>query len=430
MPKRYFLILIGIALAFPTGAARAKENNRFLNSEFLPLGARYAGMGGTHVALPGGVACAYTNPAILPWTSDLEFTLEGVFTGGPDHVSGEGDNALTYQERNELGLIGIRFPDRGGFSFAIMEVTRYDHDIRGHLFGLLPEGGTKPVYTKKAEEDPDKLISDYQDRAQIRSFGFTTGYRFTPNASFGLGFWIDRKKVFKKIDYYSSPVSSGEEMDDLIEKDYVDREGNTNDVTLRITGGLYYRLTDRIDGALAFGTGSELQSGLLVDARTTMIYAKDNRTVFDKTPWNMQAGFSFYWSEGLRFAGDVSYQHWKDVHPYLKSTFQFGLGAEWDFDERVTFRGGFRTSFDPTDLPSTDEFPGDAAWREELRDIEWSGTLFPADEYFLTAGVGYRLSPILQIDLGVQNSDLLSAEDGRTMVTVGARFVTEQPDDD
>jgi hypothetical protein len=395
---------------------------RFLQSEFLPVGARYLGMGGGHVALPGGAAGAYYNPALLPWSDRLEFTIEGSFVSGPTFETDDGRSVLGFADRGNFSLVGIRLPDAGGFSFAVLEATAYDHDIAGHLFGIPPSDSTKPPGTKAtfpssgAAGESDQLIRSYHDRVTINSFGVATGYKTSENTSFGLAFFADRKKVFKSVDYLTTCTDI---TDEQIANGWIDAEATTNDVSLHFTAGLYHRIGDKLDGAVSISTGMDLTSVHQVDEWTTCSPAERRPVVADETPFVAQVGAAYYQSRSLRFAGDVAYQNWGSIDTY-KSVAQVFAGAEWEQSERLAFRAGFFTLFDPSDLP-------DDGYAEALRDIERSGNIVHADEYFLSGGIGYWLSPFLLFEGAVANSDLLSSEDGRTSVLVAFRFLEPRP---
>jgi hypothetical protein len=413
---RIVSLVLLLAAAFPDSGARA--DGRFLQSEFLPIGVRSLGMGGGHVALPSGASSAYHNPALIPWSESLEFTLEGSFVHGPDFETDGGRNTLTFQDRGNFSLVGIRFPDAGGFSFAILEAAVYDHDIGGHLFGYPPKDGTKPVNTGKTEgsaltlEGSDQVIRSYHDRVSIHSFGIAAGYKTSVNTSFGLAFWADRKKVFKAVDYLTACTDV---TDDQLAEGWFDAEASTNDVSLHFTAGLYHRFTDKTDGGLSVSTGMDLRSVHQIDEWTTCTPAERYPIVKDETPFVAQVGAVHYYSRTLRFAGDIAYQNWGSIASY-QSVAQLSLGAEWEQSDRLLFRGGFFTLFDPSDLP-------DDRYAEELRDIERSGNLMNADEFFLAAGVGYWLTPYLLVEGAVANSQLLSPEGGRTSLLVGMRFL-------
>ena len=126
---------------------------------------------------------------------------------------------------------------------------------------------------------------------------------------------------------------------------------------------------------------------------------------------------------GGRFAADLAYQNWGSIEGY-KSVAQLGAGAEWDYGERLVLRGGFYTAFDPSDKGSDDERA------EALKDIERSGNIVSADEYFLTLGAGYWLKPYLLLDGSVANSDLLSPEEGRTDLRLAVRFLSPADEGD
>lgn len=421
MAQRTLRIALLAALLVPLTPDGSEAEGRFLQSEFLPLGARYLGTGGGHVALPGGAASAYYNPALLPWNSQLEFMLEGSFVTGPTLETGEGMNRLAYHDRGDFNLVGLRFPDAGGFSFALLEATRYDHDLRGHLFGRPPDGGTKPTpdgifgAEKGAADVSDSTIIDYQDRVRIQSFGVATGYIGSPNTSFGIAFWVDRKKVFKSLDYPSG--RSGPDSDLAVNNGWYDAEGTTNDVSLHFTAGLYHRIGDKLDGGLVVNTGMDLTSTHQIDEWPNGLTTR-RPAVDDETPFTIQTGVAYYGSRTLRFAADATFQHWSALEGEYESVVQFGLGAEWDRSERLILRGGFFTLFDPSKEPKN-------GYAEALRDIEWSGTLLNSDEFFLTFGAGWWLTPYVLLDGAVANSDLLSPEDGRTSVLFSIRFLFE-----
>lgn len=417
MTKRSILILTLAAALFAARPCTADESEgRFLQSEFIPIGARYLGMGGGHVALPGGASSAYYNPALLPWEKTLEFVLEGTYIDDPTFTDHDGETQLKFHERGEFGLVGMRLPDTGGFSFTLLEVTRYDHDIRGFLFGSPPAGGgDKPTGAGKTAAETEETIRDYQDRVSIHSFGIATGYKGSANTSFGISFWVDRKKMFKKIDYVTSCTDI---TDEQVNNGWYDVEGTTNDISLRFSAGIYHRLSDRMDGGLVVNSGTDLTSVLQVDQWTTCAPAERRPTVHDETPFTIQAGIAYYIARDLRFAVDGTFQNWGSIEGRYKSVVQAGTGVEWDRTERLALRGGFYTSFDPADL-------GDGEYAEALREIRRSGNMLNADEYFLTAGFGYWLSPTLLIDGAVANSDLLSPEDGRTTAAVAIRFILD-----
>jgi len=413
---RIVSLVLLLAAALLDSAAHA--DGRFLQSEFLPIGVRYSGMGGGHVALPSGASSAYHNPALIPWSPSLEFTLEGTFVHGPEFETDGGRNSLRFQDRGNFSLVGLRLPDAGGFSFALLEAAVYDHDIGGHLFGYPPKGGTKPVVTGKTRGDAssfaesDQLIRSYHDRVSIHSFGIAAGYKTSVNTSFGLAFWADRKKVFKAIDYLTACTDITE---DQLAKKWFDAEASTNDVSLHFTAGLYHRFTDKTDGGLSVSTGMDLRSVHQIDEWTTCTPAERYPIVKDETPFTAQIGAVHYYSRTLRFAGDLAYQNWGSI-PSYKSVAQLSLGTEWEQSDRLVLRAGFFTLFDPSDLP-------DDRYAEELRDIERSGNIVHADEFFLSAGAGYWLTPYLLVEGAAANSRLLSPEEGRTSVLVGMRFL-------
>ncbi|MFH1680738.1 MAG: hypothetical protein ABIH26_08845 [Candidatus Eisenbacteria bacterium] len=413
----FLLIMLSAATALCPSAARA--DGRFLQSEFLPIGARYLGMGGGHAALPDGASSAYYNPALLPWSDRLEFAIEGSFVHGPEFETEGGRNRLTFHDRGNFSMVGLRLPDAGGFSFAILELTVYDHDIRGHLFGTPPEDAEKPVETGKGGAGPaafgesEQLIRSYHDRVSVNSFGLATGYKTSENTSFGLAFWADRKKVFKSVDYLTACTDIS---DDQIGRGWFDAEATTNDVSLHFTAGLYHRFSDKADGGLSISTGMDLTSVHQIDEWKTCTPAERRPIVDDMTPFVAQVGAAYYFSRTLRFAGDIAYQNWGNIETY-RSTAQLSLGAEWEQSERVIFRGGFFTLFDPSDLP-------DDAHAEALRDIERSGNILGADEFFFTAGAGYWLTPYLLVEGALADSELLSPEAGRTSVLFAFRFLT------
>jgi len=409
MKPRMIRFWVGVSLLLLPVPSLA--GGRFIQSEFLTVGARYAGMGGGHVALPGGVSSAYYNPALLPWENRLEFAVEGSYTHDPAFEANGGESKLTHHDRGNFSLVGVRLPDLRGFSFVLLETTRYDHDIRGYLFGRPPGGGTKPL-PKTAD---NSTIQTYEDRATINSFGLGVGYKTSPNTSVGLSFWVDRKKVFKERDYEGSRYDPTQE---AIDNNWFDAEATTNDVSIRLAGGMYHRLSDRIDLGVGFTTGSDLTSVLQIDQWVEDGLTQADSTATEKTPWVVQGGASYYWSRTLRFAGDLTYQHWGSQEN-KKSVVQIGLGSEWEQSPRLVLRGGFCTSFDPGDRED------DEAYAEALRDLGESGNLYPSDEYFLTFGAGYRLRPYLQLDGSVANSDLLSPEDGRTDIRFAVRFLVD-----
>lgn len=414
MPFRFVLLAAALAFLSPSGATGA---GRFLQSEFLPIGARTFGMGGGHVALPGGASGGYYNPALLPWSDRLEFTVEGSFVSDPTFETDEGLNKLSFHDRGNFSLVGIRLPDAGGFSFAVLEATVYDHDIRGHLFGVPPTDTTKPPGTKNgalagASAGSDQIIRSYHDRVTVNSFGVAVGYKTSVNTSFGLGFFADRKKVFKSVDYLTTCTEITETQ---LAKGWYDAEATTNDVSLHFTAGVYHRIGDKLDGALSVRTGTDLTSVHQVDEWTTCSPAERRPVVADETPFVAQAGAAYFWSRTLRFAGDAAYQNWGSIESY-KSVAQISVGGEWEQSDRLSLRAGFYTVFDPSDL-------ADEEYAEALRDIERSGNILRADEYFLTAGFGYWLSPFMLVEGAVGNSDLLSPEDGRTSVLFAVRFL-------
>ncbi|MFH1279524.1 MAG: hypothetical protein ABIK65_14225 [Candidatus Eisenbacteria bacterium] len=411
------------ALLLPLTPEGSEAQGRFLQSEFLPVGARYLGAGGGHAALPGGAASAYYNPALLPWTGQLEFMLEGNFVTGPTFETDGGLNRLSDHDRGNINFVGIRFPDAGGFSFAILEATKYDHDLRGYLFGRPPEGGTKPTPDgafapgKGAADVTDSTILDYQDRVKIQSFGIATGYKGSPNTSFGIAFWVDRKKVFKSLDYQwgiSGPPDGNTRADT---SGWYDAEATTNDISLHFSAGLYHRLSDKLDGGLVVNTGTDLTSVHQIDEWPNGLATRTS-IVGDEVPLTIRTGAAYYWSRTLRFAADAEFQHWSGVEGDYESVVQIGVGAEWDQSERLVLRGGFFTLFDPAKEP-------EGGYAAALRDVERSGTLMDADEYFLTFGAGWWLTPYLMVDGAIANSDLLSPEDGRTSLLFSLRFLFE-----
>ncbi len=95
-------------------------------------------------------------------------------------------------------------------------------------------------------------------------------------------------------------------------------------------------------------------------------------------PFNIGAGISYKLSDRFLFVADFDYTHWssfdeivaefKDLKiklgemelseitsdtlkEYWKSTFRFGFGLEYEFNDRVTTRGGFY--YDPTPIPDS-----------------------------------------------------------------------------
>ena len=420
MMKRRVLLPAWLILMFLSGSAVA--DSRFLQSEFLQIGARTAAMGGGHVALPGGVAGAYYNPALLPWTNELEFVLEGSFISGPDFETGEGANSLSFDERGNFSMVGVRFPDLGEFSFALLEVARYDHAIEGFLYGPLPgTDSDKPLPNKMGATadwwNSTLTINNYRDHVSIHSFGLSTAWRGAEsNGSFGFGIWVDRKKVFKEIHYLGAKPPTTEQ---VLNGTY-DTEGTTNDVGIRFTGGFYYRFSDRLDGGFSFNTACNLHSVLQVDEWTTNVASTNDRIVNDETPISLQGGLAYYVNRDFRWAGDVSYHHWGDYEGY-QSVLQFGTGVEWDAREDLVVRGGLSVSFDPSDLENEEKYA------EALRDIERSGNLLNADEYFLSIGAGHHVTPYMIVDVSLANSDFFSPEDGRTSACLAVRFVKEQP---
>jgi hypothetical protein len=417
-----FVAVLLLTIAAFSAPAPARAGGRFLQSEFLPVGARYLGMGGGHVALPGGASSALYNPALLPWSDRLEFALEGSFVHGPEFESDGGRNHLTFQDRGNFSMVGLRLPDAGGFSFALLEATTYDHDIRGHLFGYPPGSGTKPVpeespggvRMERAEEiESEQIIRSYQDRVSINSFALATGYKTSENTSFGLAFVVDRKKVFKSVDYLTACTDI---TDAQIAEGWYDAEATTNDVSVHFSAGVYHRISDKIDGGLAVNTGADLTSVHQIDEWKTCVAAESRPTVNDETPFTAQVGAAYYHSRTLRFAADLAYQNWGSIDTY-KSVAQLSLGGEWERNERLVLRCGLFTLFDPSDL-------AEDAYAEALRDIERSGNIVSSDEFFVSAGAGYWLTPYLLLDAAAANSALLGSEEGRTSVLVGLRFLT------
>ena len=423
MAKRCVLLLAWLSLMISSSSALAES--RFLQSEFLQIGARAAAMGGGHVALPGGVAGAYYNPALLPWTNELEFVLEGSFISGPDYETGGGANSLSFDERGNFSMVGVRFPDLGDFSFAILEVTRYDHAIDGFLYGPLPgTEGDKPLPYKTGTTtewwDSTLTINNYRDYVSIHSFGLTTAWRGGGSrGSFGFGIWVDRKKVFKEIHYLGAKPPTTEQ---VLDGTY-DSEGTTNDVGIRFTGGFYYRFSDRLDGGFSFSTSCNLQSVLQVDEWTTNTVSTNDRIVDDETPVSLQGGLAYYVNRDFRWAGDISYYYWNGYEGN-NSVVRIGTGVEWDVREDLVVRGGLSASYDPSDLESEEKYA------EALRDIERSGNLLNADEHFVSIGAGYHMTPYMIIDVSLANSDFFSPEDGRTSACLAIRFVKEQPERD
>jgi hypothetical protein len=415
MPFAVLLLALVLAVLTPSPIL---ASGRFLQSEFLPVGARYLGMGGGHVALPGGASSAYYNPALLSWDERLEFVVEGSFVSDPTFETEGGRNVLSFHDRGNFSLVGIRLPNAGGFSFALLEATAYDHDIRGHLFGVPPSDSTKVPGSKTRLLSPgesgesEQIIRSYQDRVSLSTFGMAVGYKSSENTSFGLGFFVDRKKVFKSVDYLTTCTEITEVQ--LANKWY-DAEATTNDISLHVTAGLYHRIGDKLDGAVSLSTGSDLQSVHQVDEWSTCSPAARFPIVRDKTPFVAQLGAAYYASRALRFAGDLAYQNWGSIDS-SQSVTQLSAGGEWEYSDRVTVRAGVFTVFDPSDL-------NEGEHAEALRNIERSGNIVHADEYFLTAGAGYWLSPFLLVEGAIANSDLLSPKDGRTSVLVALRFL-------
>ncbi len=386
-------------------------SSRFLQAQFPQVGARYAAMGGGHVALPGGLAGGYWNPALLSRSHHFEALMEGSFTSGPSRTTMEGINSLRVRNQATFGAVGALFPGERGFDYGFIEVTRYEHDMSGFLFDSERNRGLNT----EANPDGGKAIIDYTDRTTIRSFGLLTGYRSGENHSVGLGIWFDRKKVFKDIDYITDCAPS----DGAIAHDFLDKEASTNDITVRFSAGGFLSVTPRFDLGLAVQSSSNLQSTLNVDRWSTCTPDQElTAVVEEQTPTTVQAGCVFRKSENLLFAGDLVYEKWGVLADHDDVT-QIRLGTEWTAAEHVDLRAGFYTAFDPVSLGS------DEARAERLRDVQWSGNLDGRDDFFLTFGVGYEVESYLALDASIEDSHLTSSQSGQFSARIAFRLIAE-----
>lgn len=405
-------MMVALALFLFAGGDAAATSSRFLAQQFPQVGARYAGMGGGHVALPGGVIGGYWNPALLSWSHRFEVNMEGSFTSGPKTTSMNGQNSLRMEDDASFGAVGVLFPGGRGFDYGFVEVSRYEHELKGTLFDSEENRGVS------TDQNPNggKAILEYEDRTTIRSFGMLSSYRTGENHSVGLGLWIDRKKVFKNIDHITDCPPS----DLQINNDFLDKEARTNDVSIRLNLGGVWRAGPRLDVGLAVQTASNLKSTLTVDRFSTCVADQSlTAEVSEETPLILQAGGLFRQSGTLRFAGDLIYQKWSEIEDH-KDTFQFTLGAEWTATNKLDLRCGVYSVFDPTDLQG-----GDEEFAERLRDVEWSGNLAERNEIFLTTGFGYAFREYMILDASVEDSHLTSSESGQTSARFSVRLVSD-----
>ncbi len=407
---RHAAIAAGLALLFAVPASA----NRFVQHQFQQIGARHLATGGGHVAMVDGTSGAYWNPASISWYPYLEFVMEGVYHTGPTLETSGGANNLRFEDEGSFGMVGVTIPGERGFHFSLIEVQRYNHDIRGTLFDT-PEdraaGGT---------------ITSYEDRVSINSFGVITSYRSTYRTSVGIGVWFDRKKVFKSLDYTAGCDATGEPpTDQQIADGFLDAEASTNNATaIRFSLGGFFRATPNLDLGASIFTNSNMKSTLRSDVWFTCAHSDEDREVEDETPLIIQVGALWRRSPTLRLVGDLSFTRWSifdDAEKKLNYSdmAQISLGTEWDRGAAWTFRGGLYSQFDASDLGGSDEYAA------ALRDLENSGNPVERNELYLTVGVGYLWRGQFRIDASLADSHLASPEDGQTTGRFAIRVFTE-----
>ncbi len=415
--SRRSLLVVGCALfilSFLTANdAKAKANGgRFVNLQFQQIGAGYAGMGGGHVALPMGASGGYWNPALLSRIPAFEFHMEGSYGTGPKVTTTDGQNELDFQEKSDFGLVGFFLPGSRGFDYAVLEATRYDHDIQGFLFDTPAFGDI----SNDANRQGGRKIADYDDRVSIHSVGFLTSYETTENSALGLGLWLDRKKVFKSIDYLNGTPPT----DIQVDSSFIDLEGATSDVGVRISFGFYWRASAKLRLGAALNTSTNLESTLETDVFFSNTFTRELAEIQDETPLTIQIGFVYEQAFRFRYAVDLLYERWS-VYDHLDNVVQIHAGAEYDWSEKLALRGGLFTVFDPIN------FEDDAEYAEYLRSVEVSGALDKRDELFLTLGAGYRHREYLQLEASVYDSHIFASDSGQTGIRLGFRLIAVPP---
>lgn len=403
---------LALIIALSAATPAAAESSRFMAHQFPQVGARYAGMGGGHVAVPGGVAGGYWNPALLSWSHHFEVVMEGSYTSGPKLKTMDEINSLRMQDVATFGAVGALFPGDRGFDYGFVEVTRYEHELKGSVFDSDANRGLNTVNNP----DGGKAIPEYIDRATIRSFGMLASYRSGERHSLGIGLWVDRKKTFKFINYITPDCSMSHE---AIINDFLDKEASTNDIAIRLNFGGVVRVSQNLDLGATIQTASNLKSTLDVDTWSTCTPDQElTAEVDDRTPLILQGGAFYRYSPGLRFAGDIVYQKWsdRDLHSNVA---QINFGTEWTASDDVDLRAGIYTIFDPTDVKN------DTEYAELLRDVQWSGNLTERNDLFLTFGVGYTFREYIRIDASVEDNHLTSPQSGQVSGRFAFRLFSE-----
>ncbi len=403
---------LALLITFAAAPRATAESSRFLAHQFPQVGARYAGMGGGHVAVPGGIVGGYWNPALISRTHHFEVLMEGSYTSGPKVKTMDEASSLRMQDKATFGAVGALFPGERGFDYGFLEVTRYEHELKGSVFDSQENRGLNTV----SNPNGGKAIPEYVDRATIRSFGMLASYRSGEKQALGIGLWIDRKKVFKFINYITPDCGMS---DEAINNDFLDKEASTNDIALRLNFGGIIQVSPRVDLGATIQTSSNLKSTLDVDTWSTCAPDQElTAEVAEKTPLVLQGGVFFRYSPNLRFAGDIVYQKWGD-REFHSNVAQFNLGTEWTASENADLRAGIYTVFDPTDLKDDDQYA------EMLRDMEWSGNLTQRNDLFLTFGIGYTLREYVRIDASIEDNHLTSSENGQASARFAFRLFSE-----
>lgn len=402
MKSAAYMLLVVALLGVSTEALAG----RYVSGNAHRVGVRNAGMGGNHVALQGDLSAALINPAGLLQSKDATvFSAEGFLADGPDFDTRGGRNVLQPAQDSPPLLLGFSTTYNGDYAFALFDGLRYDSRYTGRLLS---------VDTASVE------ITDYQEEVRLNTAGLALAARPFRGWVFGLAIYLDRQKVFKRVDY--TPVSP-----EFVFEDY---EAFGTASALHGGVGIIWSPRGKMSYAVAFQTEVDLANNLTVHTfQDNIVPTEDNPNnffresspeSFDKFPWSVTGGIQHRWRPDRDIFADVALVGW-GTDPNRRLLASVSLGGEWRFKPGMAARAGFYTQADTGDFSST---PGRTEEDLRLLDLRTATTSSYSDknsEVFLTGGFGVQ-SGYFKLDASIEDSHLIS-DFGRTIFKLGLTAV-------
>jgi hypothetical protein len=400
-----FLLAISLTLLL-VGNASHSFAARYIAGNAHRIGVRNTGMGGNHVALLGDLSAAIHNPAgILQPADATVFGVEGFLADGPEFATRGSQNVVSTRQDSPPLLLGLGVTYRRDFAFALVDGLRYDARFTGRLASV----DTSTV-----------RVTDYQEEVRLSTTGLAVAARVRPRWIVGMALYLDRQKVFKRVDY--TPVSPEFRFDDY--------EAFGTATALHSAIGLHWSPRGRMSYALSLQTGVDLANNMTLHSfPVNIVPTPDNPNNFftesnpesrDEYPWSFTLGTHARIDYEKDLYADLGYVNW-GTEANRHGVVAFSCGGEWRFRPYLTARAGFYTQIDTGDYAATSSRTEEDLRLLDLRSPTTSSYPDENDEVFLTGGFGVRAG-YFAIESSIEDSHLIS-DFGRTIVKLGVTAV-------